>query len=179
MLTLTQPVSISVEPFGVKHPLHIFANPPEIDAPAPGDKDVIYFGPGEHFVDNPVRIPDNTTVYLAGGAVLKSNFVSTVNRSGTKYYGYDYSTIPATFDATWAGGVRKKNITIRGRGIVCGRHTFEQRQRHKMVTVQFADYVKLEGVIFRESSGWNLFLDHSSHVHVDNVKIVRGPRIFI
>ena len=55
---------------------------------------------------------------------------------------------------------------------MCGRHTFEQRQRHKMVQVQFADEVHVEGIILRESSGWNMMLDHASQVHVDNVKII-------
>jgi polygalacturonase len=74
--------------------------------------------------------------------------------------------------AIWNGGVRARNVTIRGRGIVCGRHTFEKRQRHKMVRVQFADEVHVEGIILRESSGWNMMLDHASQVHVDNVKII-------
>ena len=50
--------------------LHLFANPPETDAPQPGDPNVIYFGPGIHEVSQLV-VRNNQTVYVAGGAVVR------------------------------------------------------------------------------------------------------------
>jgi hypothetical protein len=53
--------------------LHLFANPLEENPPAEGDKNVMYFGPGLHTPTNgELKVPSNTTVYLAPGAVLNS-----------------------------------------------------------------------------------------------------------
>jgi len=52
-LTLDRPRKLSIEPDGKKGPLLLFANPLETNAPKPGDKGVVYFGPGVH---KPVKI---------------------------------------------------------------------------------------------------------------------------
>ncbi|MEV8539646.1 glycosyl hydrolase family 28 protein [Streptomyces sp. NPDC051572] len=53
--------------------LHLFARPLETGRPAADDPDVIYFGPGLHTTDDGlVTVPSGKTVYLDGGAVLKS-----------------------------------------------------------------------------------------------------------
>ncbi len=70
-------------------PLVIFGNPIEKDAPKAGDKNVVYFGPGVHYLDKTISLESNQTLYIAGGAVVKS----------------DISTLG-------------DNITIRGRGII-------------------------------------------------------------
>ncbi|MFE9645068.1 glycosyl hydrolase family 28 protein [Streptomyces sp. NPDC006365] len=54
--------------------LHLFANPLEQDVPAEGDKNVMYFGPGFHTpTDGVLKVPSNTTVYLAPGAVVQAH----------------------------------------------------------------------------------------------------------
>jgi hypothetical protein len=92
--TLVDPAYLSVE-FGgdTKHNLHLFANPLEtethdgsdsscINWQGTGAQDVfldgaslIYFGPGVHqpkdLPNTEIKIPSNTTVYLAPGAVVK------------------------------------------------------------------------------------------------------------
>ncbi|MCX5561613.1 glycosyl hydrolase family 28 protein [Streptomyces sp. NBC_00038] len=53
--------------------LHLFARPLETDRPAPDDPDVLYFGPGLHTTEGGVvTVPSGRTVYLDGGAVLRS-----------------------------------------------------------------------------------------------------------
>ncbi|MCX5527546.1 glycosyl hydrolase family 28 protein [Streptomyces bobili] len=53
--------------------LHLFANPLEENPPAEGDKHVMYFGPGYHAPANgELKVPSNTTVYLAPGAVVNA-----------------------------------------------------------------------------------------------------------
>lgn len=71
-------------------PLVIFGNPLEKDAPKAGDKNVVYFGAGVHTPDE-IKLSDNQTLYIAGGAVVKSRLRAT-----------------------------GKNITVRGRGILSG-----------------------------------------------------------
>ncbi len=70
-------------------PLVIFGNPIEKDVPKADDKNVVYFGPGVHYLDRGVSLKPNQTLYIAGGAVVKGS----VSTSGD-------------------------NITVRGRGII-------------------------------------------------------------
>ena len=78
LFTLDRPQYLSVEFNGDRlHNLHLLANPLETEtytAPADG---VMYFGPGVHqgFEDNQIRIPSNTTVYLAPGAIVKAKLL--------------------------------------------------------------------------------------------------------
>ncbi len=71
-----------------KLPLIIFGNPLEKDIPSKDDPNVIYYGPGVHY-KTWTNLKDNQTLYLAGGAVLKTVLQG-----------------------------RGKNITVRGRGII-------------------------------------------------------------
>ncbi len=73
--TLDKPQYLSVEFNGDRlHNLHLFANPMETETYSEEEKGVMYFGPGVHrpkdLPNNQIRIPGNTTVYLAPGAVL-------------------------------------------------------------------------------------------------------------
>ena len=75
--TLERPQYLSVEFNGDRlHNLHLFANPLETETYTEARKGVMYFGPGIHKPDdlpnNQIRIPSNTTVYLAPGAVIKA-----------------------------------------------------------------------------------------------------------
>jgi hypothetical protein len=78
--TLDKPRYLSVEFNGDRlHNLHLFANPMEKEFYSEATKGVMYFGPGVHrpqdLPNNQIRIPDNTTVYLAPGAVLKAKLL--------------------------------------------------------------------------------------------------------
>ncbi len=93
--TLSQPENLSVEVNGdIYHDLQLFANPME-ELPErianlnrkylnkPQTKPVcihrpglIYFGPGIHSLEgDTLSVPSNTTVYVAGGTVLKSHLL--------------------------------------------------------------------------------------------------------
>ena len=74
---LDKPRYLSVEFNGDRlHNLHVFANPLETETYGKEKKGVMYFGPGVHrpkdLPNNQIRIPSNTTVYLAPGAVVKA-----------------------------------------------------------------------------------------------------------
>lgn len=78
--TLTEPRYLSVEFNGDRlHNLHLFANPLETETYTESGDGVMYFGPGVHKPDdlpnNQIRIPSNTTVYLAPGAVVKAKLL--------------------------------------------------------------------------------------------------------
>lgn len=78
--TLDKPQYLSVEFNGDRlHNLHLFANPLEMEKYVQEEKGVIYFGPGVHrpkdLPNNQIRIPSNTTVYLAPGAVVQAKLL--------------------------------------------------------------------------------------------------------
>ena len=66
--------------------LHIFTYDIETDAPSPEDENVIYFGPGEWNIDTYNVADSDTTVYIAGGAVvhgnITANFVDNITVAG-------------------------------------------------------------------------------------------------
>ncbi len=80
------------------------------------------------------------------------------------------------YDVYWTSGLftstRTKNVTVRGRGILCGRRALDQRQRGHLVKFEFVENLKVEGIIIRESSVWSLNLVNCQKVHVSNVKVV-------
>lgn len=80
LFTVPQPMDLSVEFNGDRlHNLHLFANPLETETYTKEEKGVMYFGPGIHtpkdLPNNLIRIPSNTTVYLAPGAVLRAKLL--------------------------------------------------------------------------------------------------------
>jgi len=94
---LDGPCKLSVEPNGsIWAPLFIFANPLEEDAPKPDDPRVTYFGPGVHRLKDVMRVESDSTVYIAGGAVVYGHF-DTENVSGARVLGrgiLDSSGVP-------------------------------------------------------------------------------------
>lgn len=78
--TLNRPQYLSVEFNGDRlHNLHLFANPLETETYTQAEEGIMYFGPGIHrpkdLPNNQIRIPSNTTVYLAPGAVVKAKLL--------------------------------------------------------------------------------------------------------
>jgi Glycosyl hydrolases family 28 len=70
---LPRPLDVSFEADGDRlHNLQVFASPIERDVPAPGPH-VVVFGPGVHVIpdDRVLDVSSNTTVYIAGGAVVR------------------------------------------------------------------------------------------------------------
>jgi len=110
--TLTGPRKIVVEVNGeIFDCLHLLARPVETAAPAPDDPDVIYFGPGVHTTaTGQLMVPSGKTVYLAGGAVLKTSVIfSNVTDARLRGRGVIYGTN--------GGGctiVGSKNISVDG-----------------------------------------------------------------
>lgn len=109
--TLDKACNLSVEINGdIFHNLHLFSNPiyESVDSLS---KNVIYFKPGLHELKNGMlRVPSNTTVYVAGGAVVKGRILfDGVNNSRLLGYGI--------VDPSAGGGIiieKSKNIEVEG-----------------------------------------------------------------
>ena len=112
---LSQARNISVEINNdIFHNLHLFANPIEVNKPAKGQKNVIYFGAGIHEIPGgELKVESGKTVYLAGGAVLKGRVVFK-NVENAKLIGR------GMIDQSVRGGVKIENSrNIEVEGIFC------------------------------------------------------------
>lgn len=148
--TVTEPGQYTVVFNGnVNKAVHIFANPIETDVPDPDDPDVYYIGPGEWTMDA-IALEDNQTLYLSGGAVLHS--IISVNNA--------------------------ENVRICGRGIIDGSDypAWNQAGSYARVPIDLnhSKNVTAEGIILINSNCWNFNSFSSSHVTIDNVKIISG-----
>lgn len=142
---------MSFEPDGKNHPLLIFANAPEQNAPKKGDANIIYFGPGIHRpTGGVIQLKSNQTLYIAGGAIVHAAVV--VNNA--------------------------ENVVIRGRGILCGSDwPHHEGPAAHLIEIISSRNVSVEGIILRGSYGWTLVPEDSENVTITNVKIC-GGRVF-
>ena len=148
--TITEPGQYTVVlNDSVNKAVHIFANPPETDVPDPDDPNVYYIGPGEWTMDA-IALQDNQTLYLSGGAVLHS----IISVAGAD------------------------NVRICGRGMIDGSDypAWNQPGSYARVPIDLnhAKNVTAEGIILVNSNCWNFNSYSSSHVRIDNVKIISG-----
>jgi len=140
--------------------LHLFANPPETNPPAPNDPNVIYFGPGIHEIGH-LEVGSGKTVYVAGGAVVRG-----VIKPDEKFSISGYSGL-RNYQPTFQ--LRGNNITLRGRGIIDGSRS-TTHARH-LVHVQGTNLV-LDGVILRDSSTWTVPVRRCENVLINNLKLI-------
>jgi hypothetical protein len=145
-------------PHGDRHPLFIFADPPETDVPARGPG-VHFFGPGVHDIGPHYDVKTGETVYLAPGAVVRG-------------------TITA----------RGANVRIRGRGVLSGELLQQEWMRHKRGLVAkpkdarawgvapmvwndaWLGSTTVEGITVIDAPSYNLAL--TGHFTVRNVKLL-------
>jgi hypothetical protein len=139
--TLSRPGNLSVEfepeiHNPVPHPMLVFANPPEVDVPFPGDPNVRYFGPGVHTLGAGQPITSGQTIYVAGGAFVSGAFIA-------------------------AGPVT--DVTIKGRGIISGLFMDTGNQelnKNQPGMIDIADQassnVLVEGVTFVDAPRFNV-----------------------
>lgn len=134
------------------HSLHIFANPVEEDIPDPADPNVIYYGPGEHYVSR-IIVRSGQTLYIAPGAVLYGEMFQ-------REKGGAYSPVISLIG---------DNIKVRGRGIVDG--SLCDILTTNLLYVN-GNNISIEGIILRDASVWTLPVMRSRNVTIDNVKIL-------
>lgn len=66
--------------------LHLFANSIDEDSPKSSNEGLIYFGPGYHRLEEPLKISNGENVYIAGGAVVHGS-ISLNNNEGSNISG--------------------------------------------------------------------------------------------
>lgn len=142
--TLDAPALLTVEFDGqTRRALHLFACAPQQDVPAPDEEGVLYFGPGIHELPL-VRVRSGQSVYLAGGAVLRSKIVAD----------------------------KCENIRVYGRGVIDG--SIYNRWTQRMVPIDFnlCTGVTIEGITILDPAGWTVNTFACKDVTIRDVKIV-------
>lgn len=132
------------------------------EVPVP-EGDVIYFGAGEHFVDdnenNELVLKSGQTLYLDDGAVLHGKVTATNCR----------------------------DIAVMGNGIICGTHHYgkcpdylrgkmnvpeDLPQRRGLMQFVGCENVRLQNISIIDSDGWNVTLSDCQGVAIDKINIV-------
>ena len=156
--SLEAPAYITVEVNGYHNALHLFADHPETESPDPQDPNVIYFGPGEHEVEQ-IRPLSGQTVYIAAGAAV-------------------YSTIQAR---------NASDIRILGRGILDGSRVKRTHQWYQeldetdeepfgALALYECDNVEIDGIVIRDPHVYNVSLFACLDAKVSRVKIIGSWR---
>jgi hypothetical protein len=159
---LRQPRNVTLEiNGGFDRPLHLFANPIEADAPAKGDPNVVYLGPGVHDLP-PTRLKSGQTLYLAGGAVVRPRLQPDEKPTVQKNWAGN-KTYVNLVEAKNAKGVR-----IRGRGVL-DMSLLPWHARTAFVLSNCTD-VLVEGVIVLDAPAWVVAMFGCKDVTVRNVK---------
>ncbi|GCB47473.1 glycosyl hydrolase family 28 protein [Streptomyces sp. NL15-2K] len=123
--------------------LHLLANPLEQDVPAEGDKNVMYFGPGYHTTANgELKVPSNTTVYLAPGAVVTA-WLDIQGVENSRIIGRG-----VLYNSKWGAMLIRKceNITIDGVTIL--------NPRYENIRVAESQNIKIKNLRAFSQQGW-------------------------
>ena len=146
---LDTPCDISFEPDGCNSPLILFSNELEKSIPSKDDPNVIYYGPGEHNPKNGlIKLTDNQTLYIAGGAVVNAG-------------------IEATGD----------NITICGRGILDGSDwEHNAGPTDYMINAKHCNNLVMKDIILKGSYYWTIVPQDCDRVLIDHIRLA-GSRV--
>ena len=141
--TLTDPAQkVSVE-FDGNRMENLFLFPDRPDSSIPTGLNVTYFGPGIHNMGRKeILYQDNRTIYLDEGALV--------------------------YGSIYAKGCR--NLTIRGRGILCSSKENHGEGRQPQIETFDCDGFSVEGILLQDTPNWTMKIVGSTGVHVDNVK---------
>lgn len=160
---LDTPQKLSVEINGDRlHNLHLLAYVPQKNVPHEGDPGVMYFGEGVHEPEDAktktFRVPSNTTVYLAPGAVLRGalncDSTSHVRVCGRGLIWGAYNGLSALY----AEDLQVEDIVV-------------VNPRYNTMTSAVAEDIRINGLVSFSHQGWGDGLDFycCRHVRVDDV----------
>lgn len=146
--------------------LHLFTHRPETNIPAPDDPNVIYFGPGEHWIDS-LNVRSGQTVYLDGGAIVRA--VLPPGARGKRDEGVlKLVHYPgAVFDVT-----DTQHVCIRGRGILDG--TLLPHPARPLICLLRSQQARVEGITLRNSPNWHLPIVSCDDVTVEGLNGLSG-----
>lgn len=138
---LPQPLNLLIEIEGIEQ-LFLYANPIDHAAPSPTAAGVQYFRAGQVYEVGELRLRDNETLYIEGGAVVRG-------------------CIRAT---------SAKNVRIAGNGVLDGGYYRQGVDSHRSIVLEDCRDSRVEDIIMIEPSSWMIVLGACANVTVRNVK---------
>ena len=149
----------TVEPYGKNHALHVFIDPVSSYKRDETDKDVLYFGKGEHDVGD-IYLKSGQTLFIDEGAVV-------------------YATIFA---------LHAENIAVIGRGILDNGKNKEKilyaanaenndsavcnAKRMNAINLVCCKNVEIDGITVRDSLLYNVDIVSCENVFINDIKII-------
>ena len=146
-----------------KHALHVFANPPFVK---PTKGDIIYFGPGEHYV-GAVAPKSNQTVVIDEGAIVYGS-IQVFHAENVKIVGRGIVDCSYQFRDEQSGAAFENGIKA---GFTnCGSGA---QKAVTALTTAWATNVVVEGITFRDPPRWTVIIrTQSKNVTLDNIKLI-------
>ncbi|MFS0724169.1 glycosyl hydrolase family 28 protein [Paenibacillus sp. 1P07SE] len=106
------------------------------------EPEVIYFGPGTHYLEETIfRIPSGKTVYIAGGAMVVGSLVCD----------------------------HVQHVTIRGRGILY-LADFHRFSAFRGIRIRFSQHITVEGLVLLDPPHYSIYIGKSEHIRIRNFK---------
>lgn len=139
--TLPQPLNLLIEIESLEQ-LFLYASLPDHDAPSPTGAGVHYFAAGQIYEVGELRLKQNETLYIEGGAVVRG-------------------CIRATTAA---------NVRIAGHGVLDGGFYRRDVDGRRSIVLEDCRDSRVEDIIMIEPSSWMIVLGASQNVLVRNVK---------
>lgn len=162
-LKLNKPQALSVEINGsIKHPLFVFANPPESDRPSPTDKNVFYFKAGKVHHAGLIELASNQSVYIEGGAVVIGAIVAS-NARNIKISGR------GILDGTWNNRFNDEQIK---RGAFGELPAASNSTYRRLMEFNECENVTVNGVTLHNNTTWQIVPVSCKNVTIDGIRIV-------
>ncbi|EJD43888.1 pectin lyase-like protein [Auricularia subglabra TFB-10046 SS5] len=138
-----------------------------LDAAGKKPGSTVYVGPGLYYIGN-LLIPTKTSLYLAGGAVLR--FTGRKDHYKVMYKKSDL------YEGTWwiSTAHDSTDIKLFGRGTIDGNghYTRSKKFMASMVVPAGTKNFKMDGVLVRDSSFWAVNVVQVEHSSFTNLKIL-------
>jgi hypothetical protein len=138
---LPKPMQLLIE-INEEEQFFLFANPIEASAPSPTDAGVQFFKAGQIYDVGELRLKDNETLYIEGGAVVRGRIRAT----------------------------NAKNVCICGQGVLDGSYYRQGVDGTRSIVLENCRDSRVEGIIMIEPSSWMFVLGACQNVTVSNVK---------
>ena len=156
-LTIAEPAYFTVEPYGRRGALHIFADPmPEY---AKDTNEVIYFGQGKHEA-GVITLKSNQTVFIDEGAVVYGSIYA-VDADNIKILGRgildnSHNKEKILFEASADGNMNDVGNS----------------ERLPTIFLEYCTNIKIDGIIIRDSLVYNIAPLACRRLQIKNVKII-------
>ena len=160
---LERPEKLSIELNGsLRAPLFLFADAPEGQKPDRTDKNIIFFEAGKKHSAGIIKLTDNQSVYIEGGAVVVGAIEAKQARN-IKVYGR--GILDGTYNNRMNDSLLKSQPDTAQLRTMTGRY-------HRSIDLVDCSNITVEGLLLHNSTTWQIAPIHCDSVTIRDVKIV-------